>query len=201
MLHPALDERSLLAVVSLRGCKNPWEATLVEAVSSLAIDPLEAKYLEEIPSGVTMGHLAADFGSKMRSICVEIASAYLAGRSGLPFVMADLKTTSPFLFQWVYAELVVVAAESAFLGSDPRIVERVALMRSWSEMGYQPTRKERHRVAMWDRSSRLAGMILPSVLRGAAQGDPFSLTQVQASWIADIRPRLAYACMGFRGPV
>lgn len=201
MLHPALDERSLLAVVSLRGCENPWEATLVEAISSLAIDPLEAKYLEEIPRGVTMGYLAADSGSNMRRICIEIASSYLAGKSGLPFVMADLKATSPFLFQWVYAEIVAVAAESAYLGNDQRIAERVALMRSWSEIGYHPTRKERHRVAMWDRSSRLAGFALPSILRGAAQGDPFALVQVEASWIADIRPRLAYACMGFRGPV
>lgn len=202
-----VSEVALQALASVRAYPSLDYVGLRDALVALAIDdetaldildplvPVEV----EIPDIVTLADLAA-ISASHRQRGLEVASAFLRDtRTSLQFVMFDLRRVSRFLTRWVYAEAVEAIAAGAHEGKDQRIAERLAYIRDWAQQGYDPTRVERHRIAMFDRTSRFASRDLATILRGAAQDDDSAIGALSPGVANKIRERLAYACMGFVG--
>lgn len=197
---------ALLAIAQVRQYASVAQVTLLDALVALTLqpeevidilDPLMDGYVE-VPDLVTLAELGRHSAGARDAGLAMTARFLVDSGHGLVFVMGDVRQASRYLARWLHAAVVeFVAGESA---ADPRIAERIGLIRSWAFEGYDPTRQERHRLAMFDRSARFADVRIATALRAAAQDDDYALANIfDERTASEVRPRLAYACVGFRG--
>lgn len=189
-----VPHQSALAVARMRGVE-PEQLSLGDALVALTIDPHEAGDIEMIADRVTLQELDEHYG--MRDVALEVAALYIVQHPSLGFVLLDLHDASRWVSRWVLSEAVVCAAEQGGRAGDERITDRVELMRDMATRRVELTRQERHGIAMWDRTSRMAYSSIAKALRAAAQDEPMIIGELAGTPGSTMRARMAYACRAF----